>query len=68
LQIVRTLVETELVGDITVQRGDGPDVRPGTVVEVTFGLSPDVNRDLDGKKTSGPGSDPVSDHERVGHG
>jgi two-component sensor histidine kinase len=34
LQIVRTLVETELGGTIDLRRGDGPAGRPGTVVEV----------------------------------
>jgi two-component sensor histidine kinase len=38
LQIVRTLVETELAGTISLRRGDGPAERPGTVVELTSPL------------------------------
>jgi two-component sensor histidine kinase len=34
LSIVRTLVTSELMGTITLERGDGPPDRPGTVVEV----------------------------------
>jgi two-component sensor histidine kinase len=34
LSIVRTLVTSELTGTISLQRGDGPPDRPGTVVEV----------------------------------
>jgi two-component system, sensor histidine kinase PdtaS len=34
LSIVRTLVTSELMGTITLQRGEGPPDRPGTVVEV----------------------------------
>ncbi len=34
LSIVRTLVTTELMGTITLRRGDGPEDRPGTVVDV----------------------------------
>ena len=35
LSIVRTLVETELGGEIRMDRGDGPDGRAGTVVRVS---------------------------------
>jgi two-component sensor histidine kinase len=34
LSIVRTLVTSELVGDISLERGDGPEGRPGTVVRI----------------------------------
>jgi two-component sensor histidine kinase len=34
LSIVRTLVTSELMGTISLRRGDGPPDRPGTVVEV----------------------------------
>jgi two-component sensor histidine kinase len=34
LSIVRTLVTSELMGTISLRRGDGPADRPGTVVQV----------------------------------
>lgn len=34
LSIVRTLVSSELMGSITLRRGDGGDDRPGTVVQL----------------------------------
>jgi two-component sensor histidine kinase len=34
LSIVRTLVTSELMGSITLRRGDGPSDRPGTVVQL----------------------------------
>ena len=34
LSIVRTLVTTELMGTIELERGDGPGERPGTVVRL----------------------------------
>ncbi|MGH9187651.1 MAG: sensor histidine kinase [Acidimicrobiales bacterium] len=34
LSIVRTLVQSELGGDIELRRGDGPTYRPGTVVTI----------------------------------
>jgi two-component sensor histidine kinase len=34
LSIVRTLVTSELVGEISLERGDGPGERPGTVVRL----------------------------------
>ncbi len=39
LSIVRTLVETELNGEIDMRRGDGPGSRPGTVIEVSASTS-----------------------------
>ncbi|HEY8543866.1 MAG TPA: sensor histidine kinase [Acidimicrobiales bacterium] len=40
LSIVRTLVTTELGGEITIANGDGPADRPGTVVELTLPIQP----------------------------
>jgi two-component system, sensor histidine kinase PdtaS len=39
LSIVRTLVESELVGTISVCRGDGSDDRPGTCIELAVPVS-----------------------------
>jgi two-component system, sensor histidine kinase PdtaS len=39
LSIVRTLVESELVGSITVCRGEGADDRPGTCIELVVPVS-----------------------------
>jgi two-component system, sensor histidine kinase PdtaS len=40
LSIVRTLVTTELGGEITITSGDGPPDRPGTIVELTLPIQP----------------------------
>ena len=39
LSIVRTLVTTELMGTITLQRADGPPGRPGTIVQLDIPVS-----------------------------
>jgi two-component sensor histidine kinase len=39
LSIVRTLVTSELMGTITLERGHGPADRPGTVVELVIPVS-----------------------------
>ncbi|MGQ0615379.1 MAG: sensor histidine kinase [Acidimicrobiia bacterium] len=38
LSIVRTLVSSELAGDISIRRGQGPAPRPGTIVTLTVPL------------------------------
>jgi two-component sensor histidine kinase len=40
LSIVRTLVQTELGGEITIAKGDGSGDRPGTVVALTLPIQP----------------------------
>jgi two-component sensor histidine kinase len=40
LSIVRTLVTTELSGEIDIANGDGPGDRPGTVVALTLPIQP----------------------------
>jgi two-component sensor histidine kinase len=40
LSIVRTLVTTELGGEISITNGDGPPDRPGTVVALSLPIQP----------------------------
>jgi two-component sensor histidine kinase len=62
LSIVRTLVTTELNGTIDMARGEGPGIRPGTVVALRIPLSaeqpaeprdPPLRNEADGR--DGPG-------------